>query len=363
MMFVERLEGRRLLSGGHLFALKPGINLAAATSLDFGLVNGRRQSAFATATDGTQFQFTLFGNGTGHAVADGDGFAVSLSGTTPRSALSIFTDNFGLITTLSTDSSIGSISAPDCSIGGDVSIAGTLGSAFLLGLSSEVGNTIHFDIAGAGVATNLQIALVSDVTLTAASPIRLLRVQRWADLNAEPDVINAPSIGQIRATAGTGVTGSFEADLNLTAVGGVSLGRMILAGGLNGSIIRATGSVGTVSVAAMHDSTIFAGVNPAVSGLPMSAGDFVASTSLGSFLVRNTTPAVFSDSVIAASSMGKVDVARVGTNAMSPTPFGVAAVSVRTYRRLTGGGGVIRRNVTQVGVFDSQGSYLAEILG
>ena len=352
-----------MLSGSGAIGARAGLAARDAFSVDFGLVNGRRRTAFASAPDGTRFLFTLFGAGTGRAVADGDGFAVSLSGTTPRSSLSVFTDNFGLITTLSTDSSIGSISAPDCSIGGDVSIGGTLRSAFLLGLSSEAGNTIHFDIAGVGVATNLQIALVSDVTLTTASPISQLRVRRWADLNSEPDVINAPSIGQIRATGGRRVTGSFEADLHLTAVGGASLGRMILAGGLNGSVIDAAGSVGTVSVSAMHDSAIYAGVNPVVIGLPASAGDFDAPASIGSFLVRSTSPAVFSDSVIAASSMGSVDVSRVGSNAASPSPFGVAAISVRRYRRLTGGRAVVGRNVTQVGVFDSQGSYLAEILG
>ena len=362
-MYVERLEGRQLLSGG--VGLKAHATPAPkdAYTVDFGLVNGRRQSGFASAPDGTQFEFFLYGNGTGHAVADGNGFAVSLTGTDSRSSLQIFTDNFGLITTLTTDSSLGSIDATGCSIGGDVSIAGTLGAAFLFGVSSEAGNTIHFDIAGSDVATTLQIALVSDVTLNTASPIRQLRVQRWADLNAEPDVITAPSIGQIRATAGRGVTGSFEADLNLTATGGVSLGKMTLAGGLNGSIIRASGSVGTISVAAMHDSMILAGVNPAVARLPTAASDFVTSASIGSVQIRSTGPAMFSDSVIAASSLGKVRMSKVGSNAASPTPFGVATVSVKNYRRFTGVKPVVSKNVAQVGVFDSQDSYVAEILG
>ena len=238
MAYCENLEGRRLLSAGGFGAGHraggPEAGAKDAFTIDFGLVNGRRQSGFASAPDGTQFQFSISGNGTGQAVVDGAGFALTVSGTDSRSSLNVFTDAFGLITSLTVDGSLRSINALDCSIGGDVSIAGTLGSASLFAISSEAGNTIHFDITGAGVATSLGIQLISDVTLTTASPIRSLRVRRWADLNDEPDVINAPSIGQLRTLAGRNVTGSFEADLNLTAIGGTSLGQVNIAGGLNG---------------------------------------------------------------------------------------------------------------------------------
>jgi hypothetical protein len=256
----------------------------------------------------------------------------------------------------------GSLDARGCTIGGDVSIAGTLGAASLFGMSSEVGNTIRFDIAGSGVPTDLGIALVSDVTLTTASPIRSLRVERWADLDSIPDVITAPSIGSIKTFGARNATGSFEADLNLTAAGGQSLGQMNVLGGLNGSVIRAAGSVGQVTVGAMHDSAILAGVSPAVSGLPASSADFVSPESIGAFTVRNRTAGAFSDSRIAASSIGKIRMGKVGTNAPAPATFGVAAVSVKDYRRMTSGKPVIRKNVTAAGIFDSEGSYVAEIV-
>jgi hypothetical protein len=112
----------------------------------------------------------------------------------------------------------------------------------------------------------------------------------------------------------------------------------------------------------MHDSAIYAGVNPAVSGLPASAGDFVTPASISNVTIRSTSAAMFSDSIIAASSIGKVHMAKVGSNAVMPAPFGVAATTVRDYKRVTGGKAIVRKNVTQVGVFDSQDSYLAEIL-
>lgn len=363
MTFCERLEGRRLLSaaavaGGHNPQAAPN----DAFTADFGFVNGRNRSAFASAPDGTHFDFSLSGNGTGHAVADGVGFALTLTGTDARSALNVFTDNFGLITSLTTDGSLRSIDARECTIGGDVAVAGTLGAASLFGLSSEIGNTIHLDIAGAGVPTDLGIALVSDVTLTTASPIRSLRVERWADLNPEPDVITAPSIGSIKTFGARNVTGSFEADLNLTAEGGQSLRQMNVLGGLNGSTIRAAGSVGNITVGAMHDSALLAGVSPSVAGLPTSASDFVSSQSIASVTVRNRTGAAFSDSVIAAASIGRIRMGKVGTNATAPTTFGVAAVNVKDYRRLTNTKPVVRKNVTTPEIFDSEGSYAAEVV-
>jgi len=303
------------------------------------------------------------GNGTGQAVADGDGFSLVVSGTDSRSSLNVFTDNFGLITGLSVDGSLRALNARDCTIGGDASITGTLGSAALFAVSSEAGNTIHFGIGGAGVASSLAIELVSDVTLTTASPIAALRVRRWADLNAEPDVITAPSIGLVRTFAGRGVTGSFEADLNLTDVGGVSLGKMNVAGGLNGATIRAAGSVGAVTVSAMHDSLLLAGAKGDLAALPTAASDFVAASSIGSFVVTGKAAATFSDTVIAASSIGKVRMGKVGTNAVARTTFGVAAVSIGDYRRGMGRGAVVGKNVTQLGVFDSDGFYVGEIVG
>lgn len=363
-MHCESLETRRLFSAGPVaHALPGGLSPADAFTTDFGFVNGRHRAAFVSAPDGTQFVFTISGNGTGTATADGAGFRVALAGTDARSSLNVFTDNIGLVTGLTVDGSLRGITARGCTVGGDVGISGTLGFAALFGLSSEAGNTIHFDIGGAGVPTDLGVALVSDVTLTTNSPIRGLRVGRWADLNAEPDVITAPSIGLLKSFGGRGYTGSFEADLNLTAPGVTSLARMDVAGGLNGAAVRAAGSIGKVTVGAMHDSLLLAGVRSGLATLPAAASDFVTPASIASITVRGTAPAAFSDSVIAASSVGRVVVGRVGSQNATPAPFGVAATSVGYYKRLTTGRPVLAKAVSTLGPFDSEGSYAAQIVG
>src|SRR5882757_3294672 len=127
MVECEALERRVLLSG---------VGLRDAFTVDFGVVNGRHRAAFASAPDGTRFVFSISGNGSGQAVADGDGFRLAVSGTDARSSLNIFTDDFGLITGLAVDGSLRSINARGCTIGGDASVTGTLASASLFAISS-----------------------------------------------------------------------------------------------------------------------------------------------------------------------------------------------------------------------------------
>ncbi|HEY8746817.1 MAG TPA: hypothetical protein VIM11_02505, partial [Tepidisphaeraceae bacterium] len=102
MAHCEHLEVRRLLSA---------VGGLDAFTVDFGVVNGRHRAAFASAPDGTRFLFSISGNGTGQAVADGDGFSLVVSGTDSRSSLNVFTDNFGLITGLSVDGSLRALNA------------------------------------------------------------------------------------------------------------------------------------------------------------------------------------------------------------------------------------------------------------
>jgi hypothetical protein len=53
---------------------------------------------------------------------------------------------------------------------------------------------------------------------------------------------------------------------------------------------------------------------------------------------------------------------KVGTNAVTPTPFGVVAVTTKDYRRITTGKPVVRKNLTNPGVFDTDGPYTAQIV-
>ena len=90
------------------------------------------------------------------------------------------------------------------------------------------------------------------------------------------------------------------------------------------SVIRSAGSVGKVTVGALINSSLLVGVKDSVAGLPSASTDFVADDSLLSFTVtQRERPYSFSNSNVAAASMGKVVVGRVnpGNNAV---PFGFA---------------------------------------
>src|SRR5699024_8936094 len=133
------------------------------------------------------------------------------------------------------------LAAPLCAVGGDLTVAGTLGSAAVFAVSSEAGETLHVSVGGAGVPVSLAFAVVSDVALDSAAPIRSLVVGRWADLNPERDAVRAPSIGRLTAQGGTDLRGSFEADVTLSAPAAKSLGTVKIADALDGAVIRTAG--------------------------------------------------------------------------------------------------------------------------
>ena len=203
-MFMEKLEGRLSLSAGTgilpaLFRAVPVTDMdptSVRPAVEFGLVNGHYvRKTTAVAADGRRFTFSLSGRGNGQAFADGNGFRLSLSGTDKRSALTVSSSSLGgLLTGISVNGPLKNLLAKTCTVGGDVSTTGALGSATFFALSSESGSTIHFTIGSGGLSTNITAALVSDVVLYSPSDIQSLIVGQWLNLNRDPDSITASSI-------------------------------------------------------------------------------------------------------------------------------------------------------------------------
>jgi hypothetical protein len=110
--------------------------------------------------------------------------------------------------------------------------------------------------------------------------------------------------------------------------------------------------------------SVFAGVSPAVGGLPASAADFAARASIGS--VRADTD-LGSGVFVAAWTVGafRVD-GESGVNEFThntPVPFGLAAASVQSYTRGTGRARVRKIRLTAPGAFDTDGyQYVARIV-
>jgi hypothetical protein len=369
-MRSEALEPRRLFAGAtDPFEIDAPPSQAAdestAQAVQFGLVNGARvKSARATGGDGTPFVFSLSGPGTATAFPEEDGFRLVLDGTTAASSLNVVATPFGQLTGITVNGSLKKLSGRRCSVNGNILVTGTLASATLFALGTVDEQTVHFDINGSGVPSNLTIALVADTLLTSASPIKSLKVGVWAEFNAERDSITAPTIGKLQATGGQGVTGGFAADVNVTEPVEISLGGIKVVGPLEDSVIRSAGAIGTTMLGAMRNSTLFAGVDPAITGLPTKASDFVITTAIRSVTVTGTSDgeSPFADSMIAASVIGRVRLGVVDA-ASGTAPFGVATTFIVSYSRSTAGAFLNRRNLVIPGEYDHEGNFFVRILG
>ncbi|HSV13865.1 MAG TPA: S8 family serine peptidase [Tepidisphaeraceae bacterium] len=122
-----------------------------------------------------------------------------------------------------------------------------------------------------------------------------------------------------------------QANITLSG-GGTSLGTLVVVGVDSASHVTTAGNISVVSVGAMTDGSVEAGVDPAVTGLPISTTAFTTPASIGVFAVTGAAPSplAFADSIIAAEDLGKVIVRRVlfDNNA---TPFGFASRSLALF--------------------------------
>ncbi len=245
--------------------------------------------------------------------------------------------NLGFVSneTLSTPGAIASLKANDwlSSGGGVVQIsAASIGSLttrgdFAASVTTQnlgpvkIGGSLTagtWTIAGGG--QNFQVTGQASAAWTAVFGGALHNV-RFGNVSG---LLTAGSIDKLKADSLSNAT------LTLTGAG-VTLGAMSVGQTVSNSTIISTGSLGKVAVGAFLDSKLLAGVSTSVTGLPSTAADFTANDSILSFTVRGDgRPFSFSNSNIAAASIGKVILARVKTN-NGGTPFGVATKGLGAY--------------------------------
>jgi hypothetical protein len=165
--------------------------------------------------------------------------------------------------------------------------------------------------------------------------------------------LTASSIGALRVAQNIA-----DASINLTGTG-TAIGSLYVGDAVTSSQIISAGNIGRVSVGAFQTSNLLAGVSDATAGLPTAASDFSANDSILSFIVRGTTsPYSFSDSNIAAASIGRVLVARVNPN-NTGTPFGVATKSLGAFNNR----GVLKWTSNQaVNLLTPDGDFVVSLL-
>lgn len=309
---------------------------------------GGKTIATFTGADGKPVKVVLKGPGTGEITPpDGaNGATISLSGTTSASSLTI--TGTTTLASVNVNGALKSFTGKAVDLAGDFTLTGMIGK--LLARNATGGHAINIGAGGTG--TTLTLANVADLSVSSASPIKAIKAIQWTDTDSTPETLTAPAITSVT------VKGDLAADLNVGTLSKLSVGGM-----MNGSILRATGDVGSIRAGAVRDSKIFAGVAGSVSTLPDSADDFIADATIKSFSVKLKTPGSFSDTVIASKHLGKLSLGSVATN-NGGTPFGIAADDLASVSAVAGGGGAkfSVRNLSDPADSQTQDDFVLRIL-
>jgi hypothetical protein len=293
----------------------------------FGDVSGRANIVLQISDDdGTTGTFRLTGPGNGTVNVSDDGLQVLLDGTTAASVLTVTIARGSIgalnVSTLTADSAVGTIRAPNVAISDSVSlpngaVALTIGS---IGYNSDI-------VLGAGPATALSLGSVNGTTLTAASGIRSLAVTSWSGTSI--DSITAPWIGTITSKGGFGSALTLSgtgapagvALQSATINGPVGSNAWVIGGAVNrlktGSIPRGwTGSV-TGAVGTFTDSGNFAGQFAAASFSSVAiTGDLTDADILAGATFGAAGSSVLSNDTFGTGKIGTVNIRGTVSNAV-----------------------------------------------
>jgi len=335
--------------------LHPDNNRVATAGRDlvwqFGNV-GTRKNVRVTLPDGdgTLVTFGMTGPGTGTVVLNAGALGVALAGTTTASAVTVTAKKpaapgddgkaaignvaIGDTGNPADQTSLGSFTARASNLTGNFTVMGSLATLTL----DDVAGDRLVDVRNTGNATStlaLAFDRVSDLSVTAAMPLRSVTATEWLETGAHS--ITAPSVGTltIRGDAVRKIPGNFEIDLNLTsALAAQSLAGMTVAAWMKGSMISARSGIGYVTVGGLWASAIFAGVANVLMQLPDPGKDFdLVARSIRSVTVRGIAGAAAStiNSHIAAAHLGTISLGVIQFDNLG-TPFGLAC---DTLTRLT----------------------------
>jgi hypothetical protein len=273
-----------------------------------------------TGANGKPVKISIKGPGTGEAILmDGGAVILSLQNTTEKSALTI--SGLTTIQGATVAGSLKSFTGKTVDIAGDIAVNGSVGKLTLRNANSGAHHALS--IGNGGTSTTVTLGDVADLSLLTGSAIKSVKASAWRDTESTAESIVAASVGSIA------VKGDFTPDVTAG-----SIGKMSVSGAIAGSEIRASGDIGSVKAIAMHDSRLFAGVQNAVSTLPDSSDDFSAASTIKSVSVSGKTAGAFSNTLIAATNVGKVSLGSVNV-ANGGVAFGVAGDNISAVRAST----------------------------
>ena len=294
------------------------------------------QPATFTDADGGTITVSIRGPGTGtilFASENSDPGRIVLTGTTAASTLNIRGDTS--VADLIVNGSLKSLGSRTMDLTGNVSVTGAVAKVTFDDITGAILTL------GSGTVT-IAADQVSDLTVNSQAAIRSMKVGAWTDTDATPDVITAPSLGTLS------VRGAFQAGI----AAGV-IGRVTVSGAVSGAAIRSDSSIAGLTVGSITDSLVFAGVAGSV--LPDSSDDFTSPGEIKTFTVRGRTAGSFSDTLIAAATLGKVGLGGPVATANGGQTFGVAGNTIKSVSGSTDAGDSLRRS----NLDDPAGSFAA----
>jgi peptidyl-prolyl cis-trans isomerase A (cyclophilin A) len=229
--------------------------------------------------------------------------SVTTAGTTAKSALTFGGARGASIGlgSLTTSAPIGTISGAEVTFTGNLTAGGTIGKLIL------------------GPVTG------SNITLTSASAVTL------GNLTTS----NVTASGSIKALTVKGAETGSNITLTGTAAGkATDLGKLVVTSAISTSKLISSGNLGSLSAAAVTDSSIYAGVTPAGgAALPSTLAEFSSQSSISAVKVGTFTGSDLSAYVLGKLSLGSIPVSNGGVQ------FGVAAASIAALAGRTDQGG------------------------
>jgi hypothetical protein len=266
---------------------------------------------------GHKVSFNMKGPGTGELVffstSGNDNIGeLILSGTDATTSLTI--TGTTPIAKVSVTNAIGTFTAKQVDLTGDMTVTGGLGKFAVANASN---GTISIGSGNTLIAT---IGKLTNESLNSAEPIKSLIATQWATTGSTRGTLSAPSIDSLR------VRGDFNEDV------GVGVLTKFQTGSITASAIRASTSIDTLTTGNATGSEIFAGVQSSVTAMPVTAADFTTSASIKTINIRGT----FSNSQIAGWNISSVNLRSIQTS-NGGTVFGIAGNKIDSVRSTANG--------------------------
>jgi hypothetical protein len=248
---------------------------------------------------------------------------VSVTGSTGATKVSFSAkggSKVGRIGNFSADADINSLSGKGINLDGDLTSAGSFKSLTLNGAND---GAITMGLSALFPTIKLTAAM-TDEQIHSSGLIKSISAPGWVGTSSATSGLVAAAVGSVTVKGSVSNT-----TMTLTAPNTLDLAKLSIGGAASSLFVNATGNIGAISAASMANTIIYAGIGAMSPGqvLPNFPSDFASEQSIKSVKVKTGKTPTFSNSSIAAASLGSLALGRIQT-ANGGTSFGVAATAI-----------------------------------